>query len=136
MRRVYQFLLFTLSPILLLFALGYLYKTAICAFANSSENADLICHLSWKDGFFLFCSYTVVKLLSPVLEFNRIIVRVLVSIGLYIISFGLFGGPFMIASFFQPFFINVFFHSLILIVVIENCFQTLAEKLSYRLKKA
>jgi hypothetical protein len=96
----------------------------LCKFANNvSSDAGFICNFKWKDGFILLCCYSIVKLVSGLLDFDRILKRVLIAFGLYCVAYGLIAFPFFLASFFQPFPINVFLHALILIIVIEFVFD-------------
>ena len=123
-----QYIRYILFPLFILFGAGVLYKYIMCHFAASSPVADLICDFSWKDGLFLLCSYSITKLTSPLLNFNTLSKRLLVTLILYCFSFGLIGGPFMFASFFQPLFANVFLHILLLIIIVEFCFIAPWEK--------
>jgi hypothetical protein len=100
----------------------------MCAVSNKSANADLVCTLNWKDGLFLLLSYTVVKLLSPLLAFDTIFKRILLTITLYSFLFGLISFSFWLASFFQAFFANTFFHMLLIIVIVESIFMEKKEE--------
>lgn len=122
MKKGYQYLLNILLPIFILVALSLLYKKIMCHLGSTSENARFICELQWKDGAFLLFSYSIVKLLSSILDFNSIVKRMLVTLGLYCLSYGLMAFPYLLASFFQPFLVNSFIHILLLILGIEILF--------------
>ncbi len=119
MQKFYKYISYTILPIIILLVISVLYKKIICYFASSSSDADFICDFKWKDGFILICSYIVVKLLSPSLEFNTVLKRVLITLGLYCFAYAILALPFWIASFFQPFLINVFIHAISAIIIIE-----------------
>jgi hypothetical protein len=119
-----QFLINILLPIACVWIVAVLYTVILCKFANNDlSDAGFICTFNWKDGFILLCSYSIVKLVSGLLDFDRILKRVLISLGLYCVAYGLIAFPFFLSSFFQPFLVNVFLHSLILIIVIEIVFD-------------
>jgi hypothetical protein len=110
-------------PIGSLISLGFAYKFIICRFQNVSEDASFICTFKWKDGLILICCYSVIKLVSKILDFKTISRRLLITVGLYCIVYGLLAWPFLIASFFQPFLVNVFVHTLLLIIIIETLYS-------------
>jgi len=106
-------------PITSLFAIGVVYKYSVCQFDTKSPDAELICILNWKDGFILICCYAIVKGLSHILRFETISKRILITLLLYCICFGIIAWPYLIVSFFQPLLVNVFLHALCLIVITE-----------------
>lgn len=122
MKKVFQYIYYVVFPVILIFIIGILYRKFICNYANSSDDANFICEFKWKDGFILICSYAIVKLISPLLGFDTSLKRILITIGLYIFTYSLIAWPFMLASFFQPFLINTFVHTIIVIILIETFF--------------
>jgi len=99
------------------------YKLIVCNFAQSSSNAEFICEVNWKDGFIFLCCYSIVKLLSPFLSFDSIRKRIVITTGLYCITYGIIAFPYLIASFFQPLIINVFLHVFAIVIAIEILFD-------------
>ena len=132
MKKIYQYVSYAILPIVLLLALCTLYKRIMCYFANSSPDASFVCEFKWKDGFVLLCCYTVVRLLSPVLEFNSVLKRLIITIALYCLVYALIAFPFLLASFFQPFSVNVFIHVLIMIILIEMIFLRISRAFANR----
>lgn len=121
--RSVKFYLYNIAlPVLSAFLLGFLYRQAICHFANDQNDAGLICDLSWKDGLILLCCYAVIRPLSFILHFNTILQRLIATTVLYIIAYGLLAWPYMIASFFQPLPRNIFIHSIVLLLLVEYVF--------------
>jgi len=122
-KKVMYYIIQSIFPTVMLWGIAVLYRYIICNFSESSDDADFICDLNWKDGFILTCCYSIIKLfISPILEFNSVLSRVIATIVLYIISYAVIAFPFLLASFFQPFLLNVFFHCLIIITAIEILF--------------
>jgi len=119
MKHLKYYIFHVILPITSLFAVGLVYKYSVCQFDTKSPDANLICNLNWKDGFILICCYAIVKGLSQILGFETISKRLLITLMLYCISFGIIAWPYLITSFFQPFLVNVFAHALCLIVFIE-----------------
>ena len=99
--------------------LFWLYVKCFCFFSNKSSSADLICLINWKDGLFLVISYSIVKFLSPLLDFDTILKRYIVTLFLYSFSFAIIAFPFWFASFFQDFSTNTFFHISAIILTVE-----------------
>jgi hypothetical protein len=122
MKAVKSYLYTTILPIAFLWIIGILYVKTMCHFSNSSDSADLICSLNWKDGFILFCCYTAVKVLGPILKLDAIIKRVITTVLLYCIVLALIAWPYLIASFFQKLPCNVFMHALAAIIAVEYLF--------------
>ena len=112
----------TILPILLTLFLFWLYVKCFCFFSDKSSYADLVCSLNWRDGLFLVSSYSIVKLVSPLLLFDTVLKRVLITFFLYCFSLGLMAFPFLVVSFLQPLGDNVFIHTLLLILTIEFVF--------------
>ena len=123
MKKLYQYTCFIVLPIALSLGIALLYKILTCYFSGSSEDASFVCGFNWKDGLILLCSYAIVKLISPILGFETIAKRLLVTLGLYCFAYAVIALPFLIASFFQPFLVNTFFHAILLILVIELIFS-------------
>jgi hypothetical protein len=120
---IIKYIIGSILPILSLVLLAFLYKNVMCYYAkNSSSNASLICDLNWKDGAILLCCYCVVKLVSPLLDFDTIFKRVIITIVFYCFAYGLIAFPYLITSFLQPFLVNVFLHGLGLILITEYFF--------------
>jgi hypothetical protein len=103
----------------LLWLFAWAYYAAMGLLAKSSDNADFIYTVNWKAGCILITCYSIVKLLSPVLGFYRMRVRLLLSIVLYSFSFALIVFPLFWVFFFQPFLVNTFFHALIAVFIVE-----------------
>jgi hypothetical protein len=110
-------------PICSLISLGFTYKAIICHFQDVSEDASFICTFKWKDGLILICCYSVVKVVSKILDFKTISRRLLITFGLYCVAYGILAWPFLMASFFQPFPVNVFVHALLIIIAIETLYS-------------
>ncbi len=125
MKKITTYILQTVMPIVFVLGIGIVYKHIICSMSSSSEDADFICDMNWKDGFILICSYCVIKFLSPILEFDSMIKRLFITACLYFIAYGFIAFPFILVSFFQPLPVNVFFHAFILIVLVELLFRRL-----------
>ena len=110
-------------PIAFVFFIFWLYVKSFCFFSNKLSSADLVCSLNWKDGIFLIVSYSIVKTFSPLLDFDTIFKRFIVTLFLYSFSFAIIAFPFWVASFFQNFSANVFLHISALILIIEFIFK-------------
>jgi hypothetical protein len=133
--KFWRYLFNTALPIGLVAVIGYAYKSIVCHYAtDDSSGWSLICVLNWKDGIILLCCYSVVKIVSPLLGFDTIGKRILYTIGLYCIAYGLLAWPYLIASFFQPFAVNVFVHGLLLLLGMEGLFYALDKRLFARSK--
>jgi hypothetical protein len=123
-----QYIFNTALPIGLVVLIAYAYKSFVCHYAtDDSSGFSLICILNWKDGFISICCYSVVRITSPFLGFDTIFKRMMVTIGLYCIIYGLTAWPYLLSSFFQPFPVNVFFHGVILLLGAEYLFSKLAK---------
>lgn len=123
MKKAHQYCIVTFVPMLVLLLLCVLYKSIICFFEKTSPNASLICILNWKDGLILLCSYFVIKVVSPFLEFESIMKRIFLTFGLYTIFYAAYAFPFWLTSLLQPLTANVFIHILILIFLVEIIFS-------------
>ena len=110
-------------PIFLTLILFWTYKMTVCFFSDRYSNANFICSFKWKDGLFLVISYSIVKSLSIVLEFDTTFKRLLVTLLLYSVVYGLFAFPFWFASFFQPFSTHTLLHIFLIILTIEIFFS-------------
>ncbi len=123
-----QYIIYTIVPIVSLAILFFLYIKGVWLLGKKSIDATLIYELNWKDGFILFCSYSVIKILSPALGFHTIIKRLLVSLLLYCFSYAILAFPYWLTSLIQPFQTNVFLHTFLLILVIELVFSKIQRK--------
>lgn len=108
-----------LLPIGSLFLIGFAYKWLMCHFEDQLGDAGLICALNWQDGFILICSYAIVKIQSHILGFKTISKRLLITLGLYCFSYAIIAFPYLLVSFFQPFWRNVLAHGFCFLAIIE-----------------
>lgn len=113
----------TIVPIVLVFSLFWSYVRGYCFFSSKSSNTDLVCSLNWKAGLILVISYSIVKLFSPLLDFNTIFKRFFVTLLLYSFSFAIIAFPFWLVSFFQHFGANTFLHISAIILTVEIIFK-------------
>lgn len=115
-------------PVILALSLFWFYVKCFCYFSSKSSNADLVCSLNWKDGLFLVISYSVVKVFSPLLNFDTVFKRFIVTLFVYSFSYALFAWPFWFASFFQDFGRNTFLHISGLILAVELIFRSYSKE--------
>lgn len=115
-------------PVILVLFLFWFYVKCFCYFSGESSNARLVCSLNWKDGLFLVINYSIVKILSPVLNFDTVFKRFIVTLFLYSFSYALFAWPFWFASFFQDLIRNTFLHISVLILTVELLFKNYSKQ--------
>jgi hypothetical protein len=122
MTNINKYLITVILPLGLLWSICFILKIIVCHFSSNSSDADFLCSFKWKDGFILLCSYSLVRLITPILGLNTFYQRVFATILLYSIFYGLYAFPFWIASFIQPIRLNVFLQVLLLIILVEYLF--------------
>ena len=125
MNKIYKYIIAAILPVGLLWLICFILKIIVCHFSGSSSDADFLCDFKWKDGFILLCSYSLVRLITPILGLNTFTQRIFVTIILYSIFYGLYAFPFWVASFIQPIKLNVFLQVLFLIILVEYLFTTI-----------
>lgn len=113
----------TILPILLVFLLFWLYVKCFCLLSSQFSSIDLVCSHNWKYGLFLIISYSIVKLSSPLLDFDTVFKRYGLTLVLYSIFFAMIAFPYWVASFLQYFTVNTFIHISLLILAVELTFK-------------
>ena len=121
--KILWFLKRIISPIALALFLFWLYVKCFCFFSSKYSSADLVCYISWKDGLILIISYSIVKLLSSLFDWDTIFKRFILTLLLYSLSFAIIAFPFWIASFFQDFVANTFIHISAMILAVDFTFE-------------
>ena len=73
----------------------------------------MICELNWKDGVIFLFSFTMVKMATPIFNWDSVFIRVLYSFLLYSIVYIIIAFPYWLSSFFQSFSANSLVHVLL-----------------------
>ena len=82
-------------PLLLAIVIFTIYLLIICRFANDLNPADLICSFKWKDGMILLLSYAAVHgIIGPLFSVRTILPRVISSVLIYNVAYGLLAFPY------------------------------------------
>lgn len=127
MERIERYIKLNIVPVLLALGLLVLYKYICCLNSNASAHASLICDVGWKTGLFLWIAYSLMKLSSPLFYGEEQVVMKLFAgtFLLYSVLYSIFGLPYYLVSFLQPFASNTFFHILILIIIVDTLIRKL-----------